>query len=262
MEMESRPTAGDLTRAPQQVSPSEAHAPKKGLQRLTGVLFAPVDAFRDIAQRPDIVTPLAAIVLLSIVMTVIAVPRLDFETTIREQLTESNRRMSPDDLDRMVRFSTAFARAAAYVSPLLNLIFFAIIAGVLLLAFRLFGGEGTFKQAFSVSLYAWIPLLIGGIIGTIVLLARGTVTADEMTSLVMSNPGFLVDAKESRVAFALLSSLDIFTIWTVVLFVIGFSFVSGMSRARSAAIVLTLWGVLIAFKVGAALIGSMSAGAA
>ena len=35
-------------------------------------------------------------------------------------------------------------------------------------AFRMFGGEGNFKQAFSVVLYGWFPQLIKGILMAIV----------------------------------------------------------------------------------------------
>ena len=246
-----------------QAAPAAEPPPKRnGLQRLAGALFAPVDTFREIAQKPDLLTPIIAILIVSFITTLVIVPRMDFESALREQMAETNRNMSKEDVDRVVRFSSAAAKMLAYVSPLLNLLFFVVIAAVLLLAFRLFGGEGTFKQAFSVSLYAWLPLLILGIVTTIVLLGRGTVNPDEMSTVVMSHPGFLVDHETNPVAFALLSSIDLFTIWSLVLFIIGFSFVSRMSRGKSAAIVLTLWAVMIVFKVGfAALTAARAAGA-
>ena len=105
--------------------------------------------------------------------------------------------MSEADVDRAVRFSGALAKAFLYFSPLVNLAFFAVIAGILLLAFRLFGGEGNSKQAFSVTLYAWMPMVIAGIVSMIILVSRGTVDANELRNLVMSNPGFLVDMKDT-----------------------------------------------------------------
>ena len=47
------------------------------------------------------------------------------------------------------------------------------------------------------TLYAWIPLVIQSVVSTIILLGRGTVSADELTNLVMSSPGFLVDAQDN-----------------------------------------------------------------
>ena len=252
----------DIPAMPQTAPAPEASPKRTGLQRLAGVLFAPVDTFRDIAQKPDLLTPILTILIVSFMATFVVVPRIDFETALREQMAETNRTMAKEDVDRIVRFSTAAARMMAYVSPLLNLLFFVVIAAVLLLAFRLLGGEGTFKQAFSVSLYAWLPLLLLGIVTSIVLLGRGSVSADEMGSVVMSHLGFFVDREANPVLFAVLSSIELFTIWTIALFIIGFSFVSRTSIGKSGAIVLTLWAVMILFKIGfAALTAARAAGA-
>lgn len=241
----------------------ETAAPaKSGLDRVVDVFFAPVPTFRDIARQPDFLVPLLVVLIVSIIAAVIIAPRVDFASSMREQMAQANKNMSDEDIDRVVRFSSAFARAMVYVSPLLNLIIFAVIAGVLLLAFRLFGGEGTFKQAYSVTAYAWMPLVISSIIGIVVLLTRGEVNADELNNLVRSNPGFLVDMKANPMAYALLSSLDLFTIWTIVLFIIGFSSVSKLSRGKSAAIVVTLWVVMVVFKVGFAALGAAGAAGA
>jgi hypothetical protein len=79
---------------------------------------------------------------------------------------------------------------------------------------------------------------------------------------VRSNLAFLVDSKTNPLAFAALSSLDVFTIWSIILFAIGFAYVSGMSKARSATIVISLWVVAIFFKLGFAAIGAAKAKAA
>lgn len=230
-----------------------------GFKRVTGALFAPVATFREIAARPDILVPVAVIVIISILSSIIIAPRVDFETAMREQFAQAGRNMSQEDIDRAVRFSTAIAKAMIYVAPLLNMIFFAVIAGILLLAFRLFGGEGSFKQAFSVTLYAWMPMMIAAIAMLIILMARGNVGAEQLNSLVMSNLGFLADMKENPVGYALLSSIDVFTFWTLALFVVGFSFASGLSRGKSAAIIVTLWVVMIVIKVGFAALGAARA---
>jgi hypothetical protein len=246
-------------------APATEEAPaaaKSGFDRVVDVLFAPAATFRDIARRPDFLVPLAVILIVSIVAAVIIAPRVDFASTMREQMTQANKNMSEEDIDRVVRFSSAFARAMLYVSPLLNLIIFAIIAGVLLLAFRLFGGEGTYKQAYSVTAYSWMPLVISSIIGIVILLMRGEVGADELNNLVKSNLGFFVDMKANPTAFAILSSFDLFTIWSLSLFIIGFSVISRLSRGRSAAIVVTLWLVMIVVKVAFAALGAARAGGA
>jgi hypothetical protein len=250
------PGGGETTPPP----PTPAPEPKKSfIERVTGALFAPVDTFTDIARKPDILAPLLLILVIGYISTAVVMPRIDMESVMAqqtEQVRKQNPNVSQEDLDRMERFSSAIAKVMGWVGPLLMIIWYLIVAGILLLAFRLMGGEGGFKQAFSTTLYAWIPLLVFGIISTIIIVARGSFDPTTAATLVKSNPAFLVDMKEQPVLFSLLSSFDIFTIWTVVLLIVGFSILSGLSRAKSAAIVITLWFVQIMIKVGFAALGA------
>lgn len=244
------------TAEPYAPAPPVEPAAKNTFQRIAGVLFAPADTFRDIARKPDIVMPLVILVILGFISAAILVPRMDFEAMMQEQMAQSGRQMSDADMERAARMGGAFGKVMAFASPILGVAVWAIIAGVLLLAHRLFGGEGDFKQAFSTTIYAWIPTSISGIILTIVAAAKGEVNPATMNTLVKSNPAFLVEMKDNPILFALLSSLDIFTIWTLILFIIGFSTLARVSRGKSAAIVISLWLFTVVVKLGFAALGA------
>jgi hypothetical protein len=231
---------------------AEAVAPPKPnvFERAAGVLFTPAETFGAIARRPDILGPLLLLLAVSVVTTILIVPRMDFDEAFRQQMAQSGREMSPADEERALRFAGAVGKTMAYFGPLWSIAFYAIIAGILLFAFRFMGGEGTFKQAFSATLYSWIPMTLFTIILTIVVLVRGTLDPTTMATAVKSNLAFLVDPVEQRVLFALLGSLDIFTIWTLILLTFGFSSLSKMSRATSAAIVVSLWVITVVLRVG------------
>ena len=241
-----------------QVAPQAAPPEKSAMQRIAGVLFAPAETFRDIERKPNVLVPLALLVLISIIGTVLVVPRIDFETMTREQLEQSGRKMAPADMEQAVRVGKAMGQVFGYVGPLLSIVGYLLVAGALLLAFRMFGGEGTFKQAFSVTLHSWMPLAINSIIFAIVAASRETLDPQSLGTLVKSNPGFLVDMAEQPVLFSILSSIDVFTIWTLVLLTFGFAAISKFSRGRSAAIVVSLWLVLVIVKVGFAALGAAS----
>jgi hypothetical protein len=130
------------------------------------------------------------------------------------------------------------------------IIWYVIVAGVLLLAFRLLGGEGNFAQAFSVTLYSWIPYVILTIITAIVVVAKGSFDPMAAATLVKSNPAFLVNMKEQFVLYTLLSMIDVFTVWMLALLIIGFASVSKFSKAKSAAIVIPLGLVLAVIRLG------------
>jgi len=82
-------------------------------------------------------------------------------------------------------------------------------------------------------------------------------SAEDLAIAVRSNLGFLVSMKSNPMAFAVLTSLDIFTIWVLILFIIGFTYVARVSKAKAATIVVTLWLVTVAFKVVPAAIRSL-----
>jgi len=236
--------------------PIEPPASKNSFERIAGVLFAPAETFRDIARKPDIVVPLLVLLVLGFVAAVILVPRMDFDAMVREQMAQSGRQMSDADMERAAKMGAGFGKMMAYASPVLSVAIWAIIAGVLLLAHRLMGGEGNYMQAFSTTLYAWIPNAISGVILTIVAAAKGSVNPATMNTLVKSNPAFLVDMADHPVLFALLGSLDVFSIWVLILLIIGFSTLSRMSRAKSAAIIISLWLITVVVKLGFAALGA------
>jgi hypothetical protein len=158
--------------------------------------------------------------------------------------------MTQQQLDSGVKMAAGIGKVMTYLSPVLTTIGLLVIAGVLLLAFRLFGGEGDFKQAFSVTCYASMPGVIKSILMVIIILAKGgIIPAQGLATLVRSNLGFLADYKASPMAFSLLSSLDIFSIWYLVLLTIGFAYVARVSKAKSAVIVISLWIVVLLFKL-------------
>lgn len=237
-------------------APAAQSAPGPNVfSRFAGALFSPGETFRDIARRPDILWPLVFIVALGFVSTALIVPRLDLESISAAQM-EALRKQRPGvsdaDLEDLLKFSTASTKVAMWVAPLLSIAIYAIIAGILLGAFRLMGGEGTYKQAFSASLYAWTPLLLFSVIMLIVVVARGSFDPAAAATIVRSNPAFLVDMKEQPVLFTFLAAIDVFTIWTVALLTIGFAELSKMTRAKAAGIVVSLWIVFVVIRAGIA----------
>jgi hypothetical protein len=232
-------------------TPAPGAEPKPNpFQRIIGVLFSPDATFASIARRPDWVVPLALIVILSLANGILISSRIDFGAPAREAMAQ-NKNMTQQDMDRAERMSVGMGKVAKFIGPVIAIIVLLIVAGALLLTVRLMGGEGDFKQAFSVTCYAWIPNIIQAIVLTIIVLAKGSTAINPQTipTIVRSNPAFLVDMKTQPMAFALLSSLDLFTIWVIVLLVIGFAYVGRISKAKAAVAVLSLWAVTILFKL-------------
>lgn len=251
--------------ADQQPTPPVLPVASKGpFQRIAGALSAPAETFEDIARKPDILVPLLVLLVIGFITGFIIVHYMDFNAMLAAQ-AEAMRAKSPGmseaDLERVGKMTTAFAKVMGYVGPLLTALWYVILSGVLLLACRAMGGGGTYKQAFSATLYSQFPLAINSIILGIVAAVQKSVDPTQMATVVKSNPAFLVEMKEHPVLFSLLSSVDLFTIWTVILLIFGFAALSRMPKAKTAGVVIFLWIVMILAKVGFAAMGAAKAGA-
>jgi hypothetical protein len=229
--------------------PSAAGPEPSGFQRIIGVLFSPDATMASIARKPDWVLPLVVLLVMSLVAGVVIAQHVDFGAAAREAM-EQNKNATPEQIDKGVKMAAGIGKVVTYLSPVLSAIGLLIIAGVLLLAFRLFGGEGDFNQAFSVTCYSSMPGVIKSILMMIIIVAKGgMIPGQQLATLVRSNLGFLVDYKANPMAFALLSSIDVFSIWFVALMIIGFAYLARVSRVKSAVIIISLWLVVLCFKL-------------
>jgi hypothetical protein len=231
----------DAVAAPQEPKPNP-------FARMAGVFFSPIETFASIARKPDWVVPLIVLLIISIASSIVFAQRVDFMAAARQQM-EARKDISPEQMERGLKVAGAIGKTFTYFSPLIAVIVWVIVAAVLLLSSRLFGGEGDFKQAFSTTLYGWLPDVVKGIVLTIVIAVKPHIDAMQIPTLVRSNLGFLVSPKTQPMSFALLSSIDLFTIWTLALFIIGFAAFSRLSKARAATIVISLWVVTVLFRL-------------
>lgn len=234
---------------------ADAPTPRQSnvLQRFAGVLFAPAETFQEIARRPDVLWPLLVVVLFGYLTTAVIVPHIDMSSIYAQQaeaMKKRNANLDQEDLERIQRFTAASTKIASFVMPALMIAWYALVAAVLQFAFRLMGGQGTYKQAMSATIYSWTPLLILSVITSVVVLARGTFDPMTAQTLVKSNLAFLVDLKEQPALFSLLAALDVFAIWTIVLLVFGFAALSKLSWKMSAGIIVSLWLALVLVRTG------------
>jgi len=221
--------------------------------RVAGVLTAPSETFREIARRPDWIVPVLLVVAFALVGYFVIIPHLDIASTVRQQL-EGRGIKDEKIIDRQVEIAEKFSKFTIPITVVAIPIMVLIMAGILLLAFKLMGSSGTFRQFFSITSYSWLPLTLKGIVTAAFVFTRDTLSQMELEALVKSNLGFLVDQRTDPAAFAFLSSLDLFNLWTAFLLATGLAFAARFSRGKSAAIVGALWAVIILVKVGFALL--------
>ena len=132
--------------------------------------------------------------------------------------------------------------------PVVTLIIWSILSGIFLFTGNtILGGKGSFKNVFSV--FAWSGLigLVGGLVQTLLVISKGT-RHGVTTSLAI-----LLDTPEmgaqSSLLYKLLTKTDIFMIWALIVWAIGFSAVFKMSQNKSTIMVFSLWGLWIVISI-------------
>ncbi len=180
-------------------------------QRFWKVLAAPGEAFQAIADDPRILWPALIIIVVTLLLTMLAIPETSQFTA--ETLVASG--LSQDKIDQAMKFMLPGVLIGTIVTmPLLWLIQAAVLA-----IYNQFSvGEAHFKQLFAVAVFAGVPAIIKTVISTGLIKAIGYKAALQLnTSLAL----FMGTADQTGFLYRFLGKFDLFSIWGLVLLILG-----------------------------------------
>jgi len=219
--------------------------------RIVGALVSPGETFASIARRPTWLAPLLLWIAASLAVTYVLVPRMDWEKMTRERMERGGQTVSADQLQKAVeqgrKIGVPFTYGIAVVSPPVVALFTALVIWG---SFKAFGWDSTFQQAFGATTHAYLPGIVKAPLVAFLITRQETVDPRGLGDLLRSNLGFLVARDSSKALHSILSSLDVFTLWCVFLFVVGFAAAAKIKRGSAAWVIVTLW--LLAVAIGAA----------
>ena len=241
-------------------SPVEHEEPTKSfVERFIGVFISPGETFADIARKPDFIAPMILLTVMTIAVTETMLARIGMERIVRASMEQSSRAssMTPEQIDQAISNGAKIGAIIAHVSAFIGVPIFLVIIAALGLLFvnAIFGGQMNFGASLSVASYANMPSVLGGIMA-IALIFFGDPEHFNPRSPVPSNLGFFLSPDTSKPLMVLASSLDIFTIWFMILLGIGFSAASG-GRVKALSIFLCFFGlraVLLLAQMGMAMV--------
>lgn len=222
--------------------------------RLIGALVAPGETFRSIAERPTWVVPFIVLLALGFGMRWLMDQRIDPEQAVREQTEAFGLELTQEQIDEQVEMSRnprtrALGVGAAVVGVTLLYLFAALLIWV---GFRMFGSELGYRTALSTFLYGLMPLGLAAVLNVPLILTRETITAEETLAggVLASHLGFLAGEETPIALLSLLHSVDFFSIWSIILLVIGYRTAARVSTGTATAVVLSVWLLGVALKVG------------
>jgi len=237
---------------------SLAPAPESGggfFQNLIDVYFAPREAFARIVRNPRFLAPLVVYVILVLGFTGVWMQKMDPVEFMKTQIEESGRadRIPPEQREAVIEQQAKMMPIFGWVvGPTFIAIMLLVIAATLMFVYRFFyAGEVSFKQSFAIVLWVFLAVSVISIPVTLtVLTLKGDWNIDP-NQAVQANLGLLLDkSTAAKPLWALLTSIDVFSLWMVFLLAVGFGVASRKTTSSAIWGVGVCWAAVVLVKVG------------
>jgi len=235
--------------------------PLSEAERVVDTFIAPSKTFTDIRRSASWWLPWLLTAIVGWAMVYVVDKKIGIEKVVDNQMAMSPKQaekldqLPPDQRAAQMETVVKFNRVIAYAFPFISLVIAAIIAGVLLGTFNFgLGAELKFKHCMAVTMYSWLPGVLKALVA-ILAVSIGGGEGFTFQNPVASNLSGLVDPT-SHFLYAIATSLDLFTIWTLVLAGIGYSCLTKVKRGTCMGVVFGWWAVIV---LGGAGMGAMFA---
>lgn len=229
------------------------------LGNLFNLYFEPTETFSKIFAKPRVWMAIVLQIALGVLFTSIWLQKMDAREFMKAQMEQNARiqQMPAEQVEQIIATQAGFMRTWGRIAPFfVPVVIDLILAGIFMFVFRFFmAADVSFMQ--SLATVAWTFAALGLIQTPIMLLVfwlKGDWNVDP-NQIIQANPTLFFEVGSmSRWIWSLLSSFDLFSLWTLFLFATGFA-VAG-KRDLSAG----LWGVgipwivYLAVKVGFVLV--------
>jgi hypothetical protein len=236
----------------------EQGAPLTQMERVTNVFVAPSKTFADLKRDSSWWLPFIVLSIFSLMFVATVDKKIGFDqvvdTTLANMSDSQKARMEqapPEAQARQISGMKAGYKYGSYAYPIILLIILAIFAAVYMGAFNFgLGAEIPYKQAFAVVIYASLPNIVRSLLAIISIFALGNPENFNFENPVATNPGVLVSMAQHPALYKLLSSLDVVTIWSLVLTGVGFASISRVKRGTAIGMILGIYAVVVLIMVG------------
>ncbi len=239
---------------------SEAQAPGLSqMQRVTYTFSAPSKTFEDIKRgnkswwMPLIIASVFANILFAAITFKVGWQKTVDNIIRMDPIAEERMAQAPPEQREMInKFTVASTEYSFAATPLIIVIFVAVGSLVLWGTINfVFGGKAKYGSIFAVYMYATLPRIIESLLGAIVLFAGATPESFNLKNPAPTNLGaFLNPLETNKALYTLATSLNVVTIWSMILLAIGIAIVAGVKRTSGYIAVFGWWLLIVLISVG------------
>jgi len=229
------------------------------LQRVTNIFTAPSKTFEDIKRGnrswwlPFIIIAVVSYILFAAVYFQIGMQQVvDNSIRLDPKAQERMASVPPEQREVSNKIAIGFTEGIFIANPLL------VLAGLAVFSFGLlgtinfvFGGKATYGSIFAVFVFATLPTIIKTLLGVVTIYAGAAPETFNIKNFAPTNIGaFLNPMETNKALYSLASSLDVVSIWSLVLLAIGTATVAGVKRSSGYLAVFGWWAIFTLVAVG------------
>lgn len=241
------------------IQPEASAVPLNQMQRVIDTFVAPSKTFTDILRSSSWWMPWLIGVVVTLIFGFAVQQKIGWDKAYENILRESpaqQQKIEQLPADQQARARTVganFTKIIFWATPVVALLVAVVCAAVLLGTVNFgFGGRAKFGQMFAVWMYGTLPWAIQGLLGIITVYVGVDPDSFNLKNFVGTNIGYYLPADLPKWLIALGTSIDIFTIWALILLTIGCATIGKVKRGQAAVAVWGWWVLITILKVGAA----------
>lgn len=230
--------------------------PLSQAERVVDTFVAPSKTFTDILRSRSWWLPCVLMILVSAAFSYTAVKRVgiarmsDNLIATMPKIQDMIANAKPDVAQTIHNKFENNVKSQFYSAPLILIASSFLIAALFLLTANFaFGGRATYTGMLAMFWYSILPLLISSLLIIILLAAGANTESFRVSNPIGTNPGYYLPDGSSPVLVAVLSFIDLFSIWIFCLQAIGTAIVARISLGKAFASVAIWWVLYSLLKI-------------
>jgi hypothetical protein len=234
------------------------------MQRVTYTFSAPSKTFEDIKRgNKSWWMPWLIMVVISYLFFGVVATKITMQTVVDNQMKLASEKQQeqlakapPEQREMSTKIALYITEGVFISGPVFVMLIAAIVSVVLWGTINfVFGGKASFGAIFAMWFFANLPAIFKTLLGIIVVFISDTPETFNIKNFAPTNVGaFLPVAETNHAVYALATSLDIVSIWCMVLMSIGLATVAGVKRSSGYIAVFGWWAIIVLIGVGFAAI--------
>lgn len=237
--------------------------PLSQVERVVDTFVAPSKTYKDIFRSASWWLPCILILLVSVLYAVTVTKKVGIERvtdnwiTTMPKIQDTLSSSKPEDAQVIRAKIQKQLSSQFYSGPIAIVICSFLVAGLFLLTANFgFGGSASYKHMLAMFWYSILPLILLSGLVCLLLALNINVESYRITNPVGTNPGYYLPDGTSPVLVAVLSFVDLFSIWVFCLQALGVAIVARISLGKAVASVAIWWVLYSLLKIVPALMFS------